>query len=404
MDEQRQQAYLELVKALLECEGGTEDYILQSHPELVDEGLVKTLYGVATMLVEKLAEKNSTVQVSTIQWLMNLANQLAQRLKLDAEPLSVVSFMVTVYQTIMENDGDPHVVYRLFQDNLHLLNEQLILILPVITRHSFGELNKNDKQLLTELMFRFANLIGQFPLGSRLINMEIAITVYHLILEVLTFDTSPEKWATTQMNLGTILQARIRGNRADNLENAIACYQMVLKVYPRKAYPEQWAMTQMNLAIPYLHRIHGERAVNLEESIACSRLALEVCTREAYPELWATTQRNLANAYWSRIRGERAMNLEKSISCSLLALEIYNRETYPEIWAMTQMNMANAYSNRIQGERAANLEESIKCYRLALEIQSREAYPEGWAKTDEFSFCLSVSNLGGTGDKFRRID
>jgi hypothetical protein len=42
----RQDAYLELVRALLECEGGTEADILEAHPELVDEKLVMTLLGV----------------------------------------------------------------------------------------------------------------------------------------------------------------------------------------------------------------------------------------------------------------------------------------------------------------------------------------------------------------------
>jgi CHAT domain-containing protein/tetratricopeptide (TPR) repeat protein len=380
--EDRQDAYLEIVRSLLECEGGTEADILEAHPELVDEGLVMTLKGVA----QAMAAKNDPERTSTIEWLTDFAAQLAQTLGLSTESNSGdiesrLRFLMTVFQSIAESSGNPQVIYPLFRDNLALLDESLIPILNAWHQTQFADADEDGKQFLASVLVTFANLIQQFPLGSRLINLEIAIACYEQALSVYTLEAYPEDWAGTQMNLAVAYGNRIRGERAANLEQSIACYELALSVYTLAAYPEDWAMTHMNLANAYRDRIQGERAANLELSIACYELALSVRTREAYPEQWATTQNNLANAYSDRIRGERAANLELSIACYELALSVRTREAYPEDWAMTQMNLATAYSDRIRGERAANLELSISCYEQALSVRTRDADPERWAMT-----------------------
>ena len=71
MNEQRQQAYLELVQSLLQCENDTEADILQAHPELVDAGLVMTLRSVAQMMTER---KDLAAAEYTAEWLINFAN------------------------------------------------------------------------------------------------------------------------------------------------------------------------------------------------------------------------------------------------------------------------------------------------------------------------------------------
>jgi CHAT domain-containing protein/tetratricopeptide (TPR) repeat protein len=378
----RQDAYLEIVRSLLECEGGTEADILEAHPELVDEGLVMTLKGVA----QAMAAKNDPERTSTIEWLTDFAVQLAQTLGLSTESnsgdiKSRLRFLMTVFQSIAESSGNPQVIYPLFRDNLALLDESLIPILNAWHQTQFADADEDGKQFLAFVLVTFANRIQQFPLGSRLINLEIAIACYEQALSVYTLEAYPEDWATTQNNLAGAYRNRIRGERAANLEQSFACYELALSVYTLAAYPEQWAMTQMNLAVAYGDRIRGERAANLEQSIACYELALSVRTREAYPEKWAMTQMNLATAYSDRIRGERAANLELSIACYELALPVYTLEAYPEQWATTQNNLAVAYRNRIRGERAANLEQSFACYELALSVYTLAAYPEDWAMT-----------------------
>ncbi len=354
----------------------------------MDEGLVTTLLAYAQML----EQNNDPKAIPTRQWLTNFANQLAQVLGLNSPPPpeesdSRLNFLMSVLQAVADiqgadSQGNPRIVDFLLRANLSLLDEALIPILTTWYRQSrLTEVDEDGKNFLAEVVFVFANLIRQFPLGSRLINLEIAIACYHLALEVYTRAAYSAAWARTQLNLAIAYTARIRGERAENLEIAIAYYRSALEVFTRAAYPEDWAATQNSLAIAYTDRIRGERAANLEEAIAYSRLALEVRTRAAYPEDWAATQNNLANAYQTRIRGERAANLEEAIACYRLALEVRTRAAYPQYWARTQMNLAIAYTDRIRGERAANLEEAIACYRLALEVRTRTAYPEDWAIT-----------------------
>jgi CHAT domain-containing protein/tetratricopeptide (TPR) repeat protein len=378
----RQDAYLEIVRALLECEGGNEADILQAHPELVDEGLVMLLRNVAQMM----EEENDPESASTIEWLTDFATQLAQALGLETgsnagDIESQLRFLLTVFQAIAESSGNPQVIYPLFRDNLAFIDESLTPILNAWHQTKFAEVDEDGKQFLAAILGAFANLIQQFPLGSRLTNVEIAIACYELALSVYTLDVYPENWAATQNNLAGAYSNRIRGERAANLEQSIACYELALSLRTRDIYPEQWASTQMNLAVAYSDRIRGERAANLEQSIACYELALSVYTLEAYPEQWARTHNNLANAYSQRIRGERAANLEQSIACYELALSVYTLAAYPEQWARTQNNLANAYRNRIRGDQAANLEMSITCYELALSVYTLAAYPEDWAMT-----------------------
>ncbi|WP_396771578.1 CHAT domain-containing protein [Microcystis aeruginosa] len=230
--------------------------------------------------------------------------------------------------------------------------------------------------------------ISEFPLGSRANNLEIAIKGYHTLLEVYTREAFPDKWATTQNNLGEAYRNRIKGERAKNLEKAITAYNLSLEVYTRDAFPEKWAGTQNNLGNAYRERIRGERADNLELAIVALNQSLEVYTRDAFPEDWARSQNNLGAAYLDRIRGERADNLELAIEAFNLSLEVYTREAFPYEWARSQNNLGNVYQTRIKGEKADNLELAIVAYKLSLKVYTRDAFPDEWAR--------SQNNLGNT--------
>ncbi len=211
MDEQRQQAYLELIKVLLECENGTENEVLSTHPDLVDEGLVIKLLAVARMM----SEENDPEREPTIQWLNDFASQLATALELDLRGGSEVdyaqiSFLMTVFQAISESNGDPHIIYPLCQENLYLLNEEITSILKAWVQAKFIEVDEKGKQSITAVISEFANLIAQFPLGSRTTNLEIAIACYLLALEVHTRDAYPELWARIQMNLAITYRTHLR--------------------------------------------------------------------------------------------------------------------------------------------------------------------------------------------------
>jgi len=378
MDEQRIQAYVNLIEQLLDCTSGEEPVVLQQHTELVDAELLVVMQQYA-------ADLENQGNGNAARWLLGMAEQLAEALGITNAgvkklPKDSEQFLLAVLQLVADSRGDTQQVYPFLAQHQDSLNEQLLQTLPkVAARLLSGE--SDQQNFVAAVLVIFGNLIAQFPLGQRGLNIELAIAAYERALEVYTREALPQQWAMTQNNLAVAYLNRIHGERADNLELAIAAAERALEVRTREAFPQDWATTQNNLAVAYLNRIHGERADNLELAIAAAERTLEVRTREAFPQDWATTQNNLALAYSNRIRGERANNLELAIAAYERALGVYTREAFPQQWATTQNNLASAYSNRICGERADNLELAIAAAERALEVRTREAFPQDWATT-----------------------
>ena len=300
-------------------------------------------------------------------------------------------FWIAMLQTVAESQGNSAQVYPWLQQHLNRLNQDLLDALPAVATRLMQGRGEGEKQFIAGTIGNFSNLIQQFPLGNRALNLELAIAGYGIIAQTFTRTQSPELWAQTMNNLATAYSDRIRGDRAENLEQAIACYQQALTVRTQSALPMEWATTMMNLATAYYSRIRGDRAENLEQAIACYQQALTVRTQSALPMEWATTMMNLATAYKNRIRGDspeerlrhRAENLEQAIACYQQALTVRTQSALPMEWATTMMNLATAYKNRIRGDspeerlrhRAENLEQAIACYQQALQILTPESAP-----------------------------
>jgi tetratricopeptide (TPR) repeat protein len=290
-------------------------------------------------------------------------------------------FMRAFMDCVTESKGNKTKIHHFFQSNSAKLDESLLDALPLVFATLTAERLPDKQENIARFFGIFGNSIWRFPLGDRMLDLELSIAAYHLALTVYTRKAFPVEWATTQNNLGNSYCERIRGERAENLENAITAYELALQVRTYETFPEDWAATQNNLGNSYCERIRGERAENLEKAITAYELALQVYTREVFPEDWAATQNNLGTAYCERIQGERAENLEKAITAYELALQVYTREVFPEDWAMTQNNLGAAYGKRLRGERAENLEKAIAAYELALQVRTRETFPEDWAAT-----------------------
>ena len=73
MDEQRLQAYQQLIQQLLSCPDGEKVAILQANTELLDADFLLMVVEVAAMFTQK-GEEN------TANWLMVLASQLSEAL------------------------------------------------------------------------------------------------------------------------------------------------------------------------------------------------------------------------------------------------------------------------------------------------------------------------------------
>jgi CHAT domain-containing protein/tetratricopeptide (TPR) repeat protein len=375
MNEQRSQAYVNLIEQLLTCADGEETNILQANQELIDPEFLQVMENYATGLEEQ-GNNNPAA------WLRDMAQQLGQYLNRQAERIEEYKeFLLEVIQAGYESYSDPAVVYPILQRRQHLLDDTFAQLLQQWARSVFSEGNTGDVEGFAEVIEELCNKLQQFPLASRDNSLKISITGYHTLLEFYTREAFPEHWARLQTNLGTAYSNRILGERADNLELAIAAYNQSLEVRTREAFPEDWATSQNNLGTVYAQRILGARADNLELAITALNQSLEVYTRQAFPEDWARLQTNLGTAYSIRILGERADNLELAIAALNQSSEVYTREAFPEDWATTQNNLGNAYLERIRGEMADNLESAIAAYNQSLEVRTREAFPYEWART-----------------------
>jgi CHAT domain-containing protein len=405
MNSERTEAYLQLIQSLLNCDSGEEAAILAANQELVDGGLLQMVLAAAQMF-------DAQVNENVAKWLEAFADELRNALNLDTEvDLQSLSeeeyeayfrFLMEALQATGESKGDAQVVYPLLQKNIKKLDGVLAEILKRWGTDVLGEAQPDEAEVLARVTGGFGNLLGQFPLGSKAHNMEIAITSYEIALTIFTQSAFPVEWAITQNNLGNAYRERILGEKAQNIETAIAAYTQALSVRTQSAFPVEWAMTQNNLGNAYYDRILGEKAQNIETAIAAYTQALSVYTQSAFPVEWAITQNNLGNAYRERILGEKAQNIETAIAAYTQALSVYTQSAFPVEWAMTQNNLGNAYYDRILGEKAQNIETAIAAYTQALSVYTQSAFPVEWAMTQ--------NNLGNAyydrilGEKAQNIE
>jgi CHAT domain-containing protein len=378
MDEERLQAYLNLIQLLLICPNGEENQILQSHSELVDAGLVQVMLERANDLrIENNLDDANSLMTLAAHLMGTYGNTMPDK----SSPSTYLKFLTEVLQVTADSKGDRQVIYDLLRDNINLVNDNLAVVLRNWARETLPNSDSQRRISLTTLIGNFCNAIREFPLGSRASNLEIAIAGDEIALTVFTRQEYAKDWAMTQSNLGNDYGGRIRGEKAENLELAIDAFVASLEIYTREVFPEKWAGTKNNLGIAYGDRIRGEKAENLELAIAAYLASLEIYTREVFPQYWAMTQNNLGIAYRNRIKGEADQNLELAIAAYLASLEIYTREAFPQNWAGTQNNLGNAYSDRIKGETDQNLELAIAAYLASLEIYTPKVFPQYWADT-----------------------
>ena len=227
-----------------------------------------------------------------------------------------------------------------------------------------------NEELRARWHFEWARAASETTLGES--RLRRAVSAYESALEVYRRETMPANWATTQNNLGNVLQILgERENDPDALSKAVSAYESALEVRRRETMPADWAMTQNNLG--NVLQILGERENDpdaLRRAESAYESALEVYRRETMPADWAMTQNNLGNVL--RILGERENDpdaLRKAVSAYESALDVYRRETMPADWAMTQNNLGNVL--QILGEHENDpdaLRKAVSAYESALEI------------------------------------
>ncbi|PSB46804.1 hypothetical protein C7B67_19780 [filamentous cyanobacterium Phorm 6] len=387
MNEERHEAYQNLIDSLLTCPSEEEIEILQANLELIDDGFAQYLREWATESLATL-DAEEAYNCANILYGLNISfKNLRQGSR--ASNLEVAIACLEIGLTVVTRETYPEKWAR-FQnslgsdyhnrirgekaENLELAIAAFEASLEVRTRDAFPEdWAGSQNNLASAYLYRIR--------GEKAENLELAIAACEASLEVRTRDAFPFDWATCQNNLASAYHYRIRGEKAENMELAIAAYEASLEVWTRDAFPFDWATCQNNLGMAYHYRIRGEKAENMELAIAAFEASLEVYTPDAFPEDWARSQNNLANAYHNRIRREKAENLELAIAAFEASLEVYTRDAFPFEWATNQNNLGAAYRNRIRGGKAENLELAIAAFEASLEVRTRDAFPIDNAQT-----------------------
>jgi hypothetical protein len=193
MDEQRLQAYLQLIQQLLACPTGEEASILWAREELIDPELTEVIYlAIARMEVEG---------TNTVHKLRHFVEQII--IRVDSKGFSTDAtvtvdmnpFMEEVIELILNMPENPIQIYDIWRNCLQKFNPDFWVKLPA----SFQVLSQRHSSKKVALGFaKFGDLIGQFPLGVRWLNLEISITAYVQALQVYTRGASPLNWAMLQ--------------------------------------------------------------------------------------------------------------------------------------------------------------------------------------------------------------
>ena len=182
MNEERLLAYLSLIQELLDCPSGEENQILNQNLALLD--------GTFVQLCEQMAEQlQSDGQENNAGFLRNLAQEVGEYLNSQAHPTSnqYLPIWLEILKAEIESDSDPNVVYPILEKHQNQLD---LNFAETLTQWFQAELDPNNSQrnqALASLLNNFAIDIGQFPLGSRADNLEIAIASYQAALEVYSY-------------------------------------------------------------------------------------------------------------------------------------------------------------------------------------------------------------------------
>jgi hypothetical protein len=218
MQENRAQAYLQLIHTLLNCPNGEEPQILQDNSELLDRGFLETCELVASTLAEQGGENGAN-------FLRNLASQLWQLIDMNDNGdnkksagenfQEYANFFLELLQAEQDSNSDIAVIYPMLAQRQHLLNARFAEILQQVSQKLIVGENSQTISSIIGLMENLSNHISEFPSGNRADNIEIAITGYEIVLN--NREPGSEKWTQTQNNLATAYNNRVNGSLAENL-------------------------------------------------------------------------------------------------------------------------------------------------------------------------------------------
>ena len=257
MNEQRLQAYYQLVQQLLSCPHGQEAAILQANRELLDVDFLQVVVEVAGTFTQQ-GEEN------TANRLLGLASQLSEELDIALNgntpepetPLNqanfdtYLQFLLEVLQATAKSEGNPQVVYPLLAANTDKLNLTFAKLLQAWATRTL-EAEPHTAEDIAIVIGNFSNLIQEFPSNNKTSDIEIAITGYEIALTIFTRADFPQDWASTYNNLGIAYRDRRKGCPSENFKKALDAFSAALQIYTCDHFPENYAEALTNLGILY---------------------------------------------------------------------------------------------------------------------------------------------------------
>lgn len=199
MNQERVQAYLELIQALLECENGQEDGLLQTNSELVDASLVAIMEQYADYLGQQ-------GQENAARWLRSFAERLGQFLAPQSNAMNDYgSFLQTLLETVAESNGSLESIHPLLQNNLTLLDENFVNLLQTWGNQAGERANTPEERYqLGAFLYRLAYAFHEFPGGNPLINLAIAVYGYEFCAATERQTGLERDLSSTLNNLGEV--------------------------------------------------------------------------------------------------------------------------------------------------------------------------------------------------------
>jgi len=410
MDENRAQAYLQLINALLTCPNSKESSLLQNNRELVDETLVQ-------MMMLEAAKKQQEGQQSAAIFLLNRVKKLVEALR---ESYWELVQELLKYSNINQVQG-------LLDANPNLMSAGLVKTLEQAAEALSDRGDRTKANFLIDIAFQIAKKQGLpepspppftieigflnkiFSLvaesnGDREVVYPFLKTKLHLLHEVfpivleecasgmLSFLPPDERigLAIVIYNFSLLISGFQLGNQLTNLEIAITGHKVVSDFFTLEAYPEEYAnnqfhlaRNQVNLGCIYVNRSEGKSLEDLELAIECFSNALNVFTYKDFPEAWAGLQSQLGMVHLYPAWGDQqAESLNKAINYFKAALKVQNSKDTPTDWAETQAKLGMAYADcadYVEQGRSHYLEKARECYLDALNVHTQNDHPEDWA-------------------------
>ncbi|WP_083305492.1 CHAT domain-containing protein [Moorena producens] len=385
MDEQRFEAYLNLIQQLLQCPG-KEDKILQANQELVNWELVQIMEAVAAQMEED-GDNNAN-------WLRSFAQ------KLTAVSLEdYFNFLMSIVQAVGTYPSRQS-VYPLLQDNINNLNEELGQMLHFFAITKFPVFYKKYPKYFAQVIGNFCNLVQHyFTLDNIAINLEIAMASYESFITLFTLEALPQQWAKTQNNIGNAYSDdRINGDTADNIEQAISASKNNLQIFSKSAFPQIWAIFQNHLGFAYCVRIKGEKADNIEQAIAHSRNALEIYTPANFPLHCLQTASNLGNVAlennnWQLAIEGYALAIQAVEQSRSWAIDEERRQQILADSIYVYGNIVQACLNLGEIEKAVEYTERSRAQGLVDMMASNELYQGGEIASELEQLLLDYEEL-----------